>query len=175
MSYGQTMKFNYGANFVHGTAAIQRMLEGLGGFQIRFYHLAPKVAPKPAHPDRQKRKDGFKFIQLKGPKANNANQFIEWTDEQVNDPASPIYEWNKGDVKESLRAYAQGKTGAKTIEQWPVTLPRFHPEVFNNAIVHILETHDIHSTIWGGHFALWQKHRNQDGRDGSFGLSDPKA
>ena len=60
------------------------------------------------------------------------NQFVEWTDEQVNDPNSPIYEWQEGRVKESLSNYAKGTVGAKTLTQWAVSMRKFHPHLMDH-------------------------------------------
>ena len=43
------------------------------------------------------------------------NQFMEWADEQVNDPTSPISGWLEGRVKEALRNYQKGRQNAKTL------------------------------------------------------------
>jgi hypothetical protein len=93
---------------------------------------------------------GYAFIQKRGPKANNMNQFVEWTDEQVNDPNSPIYEWQEGRVKESLSNYAKGTVGAKTLTQWAVSMRKFHPHFLNRLIIPMCKTHDIHSVLWVG-------------------------
>ena len=61
---------------------------------------------------------GLKLIQLNGPKANDLNQLVEWTDGEVNKPTSRLYGWNTTEVKEYIRAYAAGTAGANTIVLW---------------------------------------------------------
>ena len=83
------------------------------------------------------------------------NQFAEWTDNFINNEivdgvASTICGWNKGEVMESLRAYATGAQGSRTIEKWAVTLKRFYRMILNTIIVPILATHDTHGTLWFG-------------------------
>ena len=43
---GQGMRIEYGSNTRTGTAAFQLMLERLGGFQVRYYSLDSKGAPR---------------------------------------------------------------------------------------------------------------------------------
>lgn len=100
--------------------------------------------------DAEKRHEGWKFIRDCGPKANNLNQFVEWTDEWVNLPGSKIFGWNKGEVKESLSNYAKGKAGAKTIDQWPATLRKLYPQILDLLVIPMLKTHDVHATLWIG-------------------------
>eukprot|EP00959_Pyramimonas_sp_CCMP1952_P125021 2613405-Pyramimonas_sp.AAC.1 len=68
----------------------------------------------------------------------------------IHDESSPIFGWQASEVKESLRNYAAGSAGAKTLERWAVTLKRFHPFVFDNIVVPILKSHDVHGTMWIG-------------------------
>ena len=57
---------------------------------------------------------GFTHIREKGPRSNAQNEFVEWTDQEVNSQESPIFGWSEGKVKESLANYSKGKTGAST-------------------------------------------------------------
>ena len=149
MAYGLAQKIDYGRHFRDGSRAFQWMLEQLGGFQVRYFSLTPKHAPK-GNPDRNRRRAGYAFIRDHGPRSNKSNQFVEWTDEQVNDPRSPIFEWKPAEVKESLTNYAKGTVGAKTIEQWPLTLRLLYPEVLNAVVAPMIGTHNIHSILWVG-------------------------
>ena len=68
----------------------------------------------------------------------------------MNDEASPIYGWSFGVVKESLGAYAKGKTGAKTLDRWAVTLKKLYPVILDTIVIPMMATHDIHSITWLG-------------------------
>ncbi|CAK0833000.1 unnamed protein product [Prorocentrum cordatum] len=127
------------------------MMDRLGGVQIRHW-VQPSVAAAVGGGgyDKEKRRAGYRFIEEFGPRANNRNQFAEWTDEQINDEKSPIFGWQASEVKESLRNYASGSVGARTLERWAITLKRFHPFVFDNIVVPILKSHDVHGTMWIG-------------------------
>ena len=100
--------------------------------------------------DQQKRNEGFAFLRNYGPKCNNQNQFIEWTEHQVNEPSSAIYGWAPALVKESLKNNAAGKVGAKTIERWAISLKKFHPQVLDKIVIPMLATHDRYSITWIG-------------------------
>ena len=58
--------------------------------------------------DQHAREEGYKFIRGHGPRSNNKNQFMEWTDEQVHLPGGKIEGWNEGKVKEALNNYYRG-------------------------------------------------------------------
>ncbi|CAK0882404.1 unnamed protein product [Prorocentrum cordatum] len=107
------------------------MMERLGGVQIRHWAQPSVVAAIAGGGyDKGKRTAGFRFIEEYGPKANKRNQFVEWTDEMIHDESSPIFGWQASEVKESLRNYAAGSAGAKTLERWA--------------------SHDVHGTMWIG-------------------------
>ena len=104
------------------------LFEGLGGVQLRTRQV---VANPDAKPKQKKSKDmdslsaGFKFIKEYGPRANSANQFVEWTEYHINNDESPIHGWDRGLVKESLRNYAAGEAVAPSITLYPLTLADF--------------------------------------------------
>jgi hypothetical protein len=100
--------------------------------------------------DREKRREGFRFIKEKGPKSNGQNQFVEWTDEWTNTAGSKIFGWSKGEVKESLTNYAKGSSGARTIVRWTLTLRKIHPRFFDALAIPMLRTHDTYGTMWIG-------------------------
>ncbi|CAK0837032.1 unnamed protein product, partial [Prorocentrum cordatum] len=128
------------------------MVDRLGGAQI--HHWAQPSAAAAAVGgggyDRGRRRAGYRFIEEFGPRANNRNLFAGWTDEQVNDEQSPIFGRQAAEVKESLRNYASGSVGARTLERWAVTLERPHPFAFDNIVAPILKSHDVHGTMWIG-------------------------
>ena len=96
------------------------------------------------------RRAGYTFICRFGPKTNALNQFVEWTDEQVHSPESPIHGWLEARVKESLANYAKGKSSAKTLERWPVTLQLLYPQILDIIVIPMLATHDLHGFGWMG-------------------------
>ena len=96
------------------------------------------------------RSAGYAFIRDYGPKSNTLNQFVEWTDEQVHTPDSPIYGWLEARVKESLANYAKGKGGAKTLDRWAVTLQLLYPQILDEIVIPMLATHDLYGFGWMG-------------------------
>ncbi|CAK0808384.1 unnamed protein product [Prorocentrum cordatum] len=127
------------------------MMDRLGGVQVRHW-VQPSVAAAVGGSgyDKEKRRAGYRFKEEFGPRANNRDQFVEWTDEQINDEKSPIFGWQASEVKESLRNYASGSVGARTLERWAITLKRFHPFVFDNIVAPILKSHGVHGATWIG-------------------------
>ncbi|CAK0843828.1 unnamed protein product, partial [Prorocentrum cordatum] len=119
------------------------MMDRLGGVHVRHWVQPPVAAAVGGGGyDMEKRRAGYRFMEGSGPRANNRNQFVEWTDEQVND--------EKHRKSESLRNYASGPVGARTLERWAITLKRSHPFVFDNIVVPILKSHDVHGAMWIG-------------------------
>ncbi|CAK0862483.1 unnamed protein product, partial [Prorocentrum cordatum] len=150
---GRALTIHWGSSADNNTPLklFYYMMDRLGGVQIRHWAQPSVVAAVGGgNYDKGKRKAGFRFIEEFGPRANNRNQFVEWTDEKINDESSPIFGWQAGEVKESLRNYASGSVGAKTLERWAVTLKRFHPFVFDHVVVPILKSHDVHGAMWIG-------------------------
>lgn len=150
---GRALTVHWGSSADNNTPLklFYHMMDRLGGVQIRHW-VQPSVvaAVGGGGYDRDKRRAGYRFIEEFGPRANNRNQFVEWTDEKINDEKSPIFGWQAAEVKESLRNYASGSVGARTLERWAVTLKRFHPFVFDHIVVPILKSHDVHGTMWIG-------------------------
>lgn len=91
LTAGTCHRVDFGTHWRKGPMYLQHMLEKLGGFQIRFYALVPANAAKIVK-TTDAMKEGFKFIREKGPKANNQNEFVEWTEGEVIDEKSPIYD-----------------------------------------------------------------------------------
>ena len=125
-------------------------LPGTNVLYTRWSHNQSDKANQASLVDLNKRRAGYEFIRTKGPKANNVNQFVEWTDEFVNREDSPIFGWSKGEVKESLSNYSKGATAARTLYQWPATLQRLEPIVLEKLAIPTLADHDIHGTMWVG-------------------------
>ncbi len=93
---------------------------------------------------------GFVHIREKGPKSNNQNQFVEWTEMEINDEASPIFKWERGAVKESVRNYAAGEMLAKTIEDYPLTLKNLQPWFSHDVLKYTFSSLDSYSVVWVG-------------------------
>ena len=55
----------------------------MGGKQLRYWLIKAKYEKKISI-DQQASEEGYKFIREFGPKANNRNQVMQWTDEQIN-------------------------------------------------------------------------------------------
>ncbi len=148
------MQFDYGRNFSGGSAAVQLMMQQLGGTQVRYRILMPKNQKIPkGHPDRESRRKGYAFLASDAaPKANNKNQFVEWTDEQINTPSSPVYNWTASEVKETLRNHAQAAANAKTIDRWPLNLKdNVHPQIVEKIVAPIVrDSHRFSTCIIGG-------------------------
>eukprot|EP00959_Pyramimonas_sp_CCMP1952_P013458 283857-Pyramimonas_sp.AAC.1 len=57
------------------------MMDRLGGVQIRHWVQPPAAAAVGGGGyDKEKRRAGYRLIKEFGPRANNRNQFAEWTD-----------------------------------------------------------------------------------------------
>ena len=77
------------------------MLDRIGGIHVRLWSIAPKFEKKLA-PDAHARQAGYHFIRDHGPRSNNRNQFMEWTDDQIQTPVGPLEGWSEGKGKEAL-------------------------------------------------------------------------
>ena len=108
---------------------MQLLFRDLGGHQI----VTKEVVVKPGGRSNKKLKTneehdaGFAFIRENGPRSNNRNQFVEWTEKHISTPESPIYQWDRGLVKESLRNYVAGDVVAPEVTSYPLTLADFKP------------------------------------------------
>ena len=95
-----------------GLLAMNYMLDLMGGMKIRHWVVQPKLTKKQTI-DNAARSAGYQFIRDKGPKSNNKNQFMEWTDEQIHTAGSAIENWNEGKVITALQNYMR-QTERKT-------------------------------------------------------------
>ena len=95
-------------------------------------------------------KDGFSFIKSEGPIGTEANQNVEWTTLQVNDPSSPIYQWNPALVKESLRNLTAGKTVAAAHSSYPLTLKDIRSYILHAIAIPYLKIQAEHGLIMLG-------------------------
>ncbi|CAE7432933.1 unnamed protein product [Symbiodinium sp. CCMP2456] len=102
----------------------------MGGQQLRHWIIKPKYEKKLTE-NQQQRPAGYEFIRNFGPRCNNRNQFVEWTDEQIHTPGGKLENWAASKVKEALANYMKGRQNAKTLEFWPLTLKTFIPWILN--------------------------------------------
>ena len=150
MSVGRPLEIDYQKQFREGSRALQYMLEGLGGFQVRYAKIVPGAASKQLPKETEDIRKGFQFLRDHGPEDNSNGQFTSWTEEQVNDPSGPLYKWDKGTVKEFLRSMADQGSTANTIRDWPLTLVDFTPWALNTVIAPVLPHLLEHAVIWIG-------------------------
>ncbi|CAE6965865.1 unnamed protein product, partial [Symbiodinium natans] len=150
MCTGRPLEIDYQKNFREGSRALQYMLEGLGGFQVRYCKLVPMNASNKPSRETDDIRAGFQFIKANGPTENDDGQFTSWTEEQVNDPNSPLHKWDRGVIKEFLRCQADKGAQAGTIRDWPLTLVDFTPWAINTVFAPILPYLTGHSVIWIG-------------------------
>ncbi|CAE7615960.1 unnamed protein product [Symbiodinium sp. CCMP2592] len=150
MCTGRPLEINYQKNFREGSRALQYLLEGLGGFQVRYHQLVPgNASTKPVKETEDIRK-GFTFLKEHGPQENSNGEFTSWTEEQVNDPNGPLFRWDRGTIKEYLRCLADKGSQAKTIADWPLTLVDFTPWAINLVIAPVLPYVIESGVIWIG-------------------------
>ena len=135
--YVVDMNFIPALNRLH--PILQRMFEALGGDQLRSrqVRINPSArAVKKVKPDAE-REAGFEFIREHGPRSNNQNQFIEWTEKYTSAPESPIHGWDKALVRQSLSNYAAGAATAPDTDSnsYPLTLVDFKPWILQEVAV----------------------------------------
>lgn len=94
--------------------ALNHMLDRMGGMQIRMWNVLPNSEKKTTL-HQAAREQGYKFIRDHGPRSNNSNQFMEWTDERVHLPGGKLEGWQEGKVKEAFNTCFRGRQKAKTI------------------------------------------------------------
>ena len=127
MCSGRPLEIDYQKNFCEGSRALHCLLEGLGGFQVRYHQLVPGNASAEPVKETEDIRKGFTFLKEHGPQENSNGEFTSWTEEQVNDPNGPLFRWDRGTIKEYLRCLADKGSQAKTIADWPLTLVDFTP------------------------------------------------
>ena len=96
------------------------------------------------------RADGYKFIREKGPRCNNGNQFMEWTDEKIHVEGSKIYGWQEGKVKGTLSNYAKGRQNAKMFTFWVLALKDSHGLFLYDVLKAMLGPLRQHGITWIG-------------------------
>ncbi|CAK0887243.1 unnamed protein product [Prorocentrum cordatum] len=141
---GEAHKIDYGKNFRAGSIAFQFMLEKLEGYQIRW----ARSRKQPLEEDE--RAQGYTFIREHGPRSNNRNQFMEWADTEVNREGSKIFGWPASKVETALRNYQKGRTNAKPISRWSLTLKDFSGWFLNGVLRLMIGTLHVHGVLWVG-------------------------
>ena len=86
MCHGTPMRLKWGNSVRHGLAALNLMFDRMDGRQLRHWIIKPTL-------DQQQRAAGYQFIRDFGPRCNNWNQFMEWTDEQIHTPGGALENW----------------------------------------------------------------------------------
>ncbi|CAE7821088.1 unnamed protein product [Symbiodinium sp. KB8] len=185
MSTGRPVEIDYQKNFRDGTRALQYMLEGLGGFQVRYQKLVPLNASNKIPKETEDIRKGFQCLKQHGPQENSDGQFTSWTEEQVNNPDSILYKWDRGTIKEFLRCQADKGAQADTISDWPLTLADFTPWALNTVFAPLLPYLIEHAVIWIGKSEIssldyFRKERGRRNKprvfdDGNFYLETPAA
>ena len=146
---GNPMRLEWGSSPRLGLAAPNYMMDRMGGGQLRHWIIKPRFEKKLTI-DQQQRAEGYQFIRDFGPKANNRNQFVEWTDEQIHMPGGKIKNWPEGKVKEALHNYMRGRQNAKTLEFRPFTLKSFMPWFLDLVLTKMIPTMRQRSITWLG-------------------------
>ena len=149
MCQGNPLRFDWGSQTRLALMGLNYMLDKMGGKQLRHWVIKPKYEKK-ITVDQQAREEGYKFIREFGPRSNNRNQFMEWTDEQIHLAGGKIEGWPEGKVKEALHNYMKGRQNAKTLEYWPFTFKSFVPWFFDKVLVKMLPTMRQHAITWIG-------------------------
>ncbi|CAE7600997.1 unnamed protein product, partial [Symbiodinium sp. CCMP2456] len=145
MSVGRALEIDYQKNFKDGSRALQYLLEGMGGFQVRYQKLVPANNSKLVRETEDIRK-GFQYIRENGPQDNSTDQFTSWTEEEVNNPNGILYRWDRGTVKEFLRCLADQGSQPNTISDW--LLVDFKPWALNLIVAPLSPFVLEHAIIW---------------------------
>ncbi|CAK0823725.1 unnamed protein product, partial [Prorocentrum cordatum] len=136
MCRGTCLIWRYGNQYRIGRLAVQYTLEKLEGFQLRYHTVVAKPGKGPPRKtaERELKAAGYKFIREKGPRSNNANQFMEFADRESARPESPISGWEESRIERALNNYARGRANAKGLTIWALTLRDFDPWFLNEVI-----------------------------------------
>lgn len=119
-----------------------------GGGEIKKANA--KTRSSTGNADKETRHKGYRFIENFGPKTNVRNEFNIWSEDHVEDTEGPIYGWDINHVKDSLRVYAMGKSGAKSQDSWPFSFKLVYPSVLDNIVIPIMTTYDLFGSLWIG-------------------------
>ena len=140
MCAGQPLEIDFHKWYHDGSLAFQYLLEGMGGFQVRYQKLIPAGASNKVPKETNDMRAAFEFIRASGPDDNA----------QVNDPNSLLHKWDWRVIKECLRNLADQGSQANTIKDWPLTLKSFAARALNNVIGLVLPYLKEHAVAWIG-------------------------
>ncbi|CAK0856634.1 unnamed protein product, partial [Prorocentrum cordatum] len=119
-------------------SCLQDMLAKLEGYQLRRHAVVPKAgrgaSRKPA--DWELKEAGCKFI--RGPRTNDANQFMAFADRESSRPESPIIGWEENRIERAINNKAKGTANAKGLKIWVLTTRGFGPWFLDDVIKPIL-------------------------------------
>ncbi|CAK0831552.1 unnamed protein product, partial [Prorocentrum cordatum] len=146
---GEAHKIDYGKNFRSGSIAFQFMLEKLEGNQVRYYTIKPQHERKQPL-EQDERAQGYAFIREHGPRSSNRNQFMEWADAEVNREGSKVFGWPAAKVETALRNHQKGRTNAKPITRWSLTVKDFAGWFLNGVLKFMIGTLHLHGVLWIG-------------------------
>ena len=129
----------------------------LGGKQLRAQELINNVAAKKkkkkkktVDPDVDDRMKGFDFMRDHGPTSNAQGEFVIFADIETRRKDSPICGWDRGTVKEYLRALLQGRMNAAVLSYFPLTIKDITGWVLDDVLVHVLPYIHKCGVIWQG-------------------------
>ena len=119
------------------------MLEGLGGFQVRYFKLIPAGSSNKVPRETDDIRKGFEYMRQFGPQENANGEFTSWTEKEVNNPNSPLRKWDRVTIKEFLRCLADQGSQANTIKDWSLTFKSLTSWALNHIeapiLPHVLE------------------------------------
>ncbi|CAK0889568.1 unnamed protein product [Prorocentrum cordatum] len=138
--HGTDLIWRYGNQYRSGRLAVQCMLEKLQGYQLRYRTVVPKPGEGPSRKtaEWELKAAGHKVIHATGPHANNANPFVEFAGRESARPESPVFGWEESRIERALNNYDRGRTNAKGLMIWVLTLRDFESWFLNNVIKRIL-------------------------------------
>ena len=125
----------------------------VGGNQLRRQELVHNrllKKQKAADPDVDARMQGFEYIREHGPCSNSSGEFVIFADIETRRKDSPIHGWDRGTVKEFLRALLQGRMNAQVLTFFPLTLKDITGWVLDEVLIHVLPHVHKCALVWQG-------------------------
>ncbi|OLP77358.1 hypothetical protein AK812_SmicGene42585 [Symbiodinium microadriaticum] len=150
MCSGRACEVDLQKHFREGSRGLQYMLEGLGGFQVCYFKLIPAGSSNKVPRETDDIRKGFEYMRKFGPQENANGEFTSWTEEEVNNPNSPLHKRDRGTIKEFLRCLADQGSQANTIKDWPLTFKSLTPWALNHIVATILPHILENAIIWIG-------------------------
>ncbi|CAK0844870.1 unnamed protein product [Prorocentrum cordatum] len=161
-------KIDYSKNFRAGATASRLMSEKLEGYHIRYFAIKPMHERKqPLEADE--REQGQTSIRDHGPRSNNQNQFVEWAGTEVNREGSKIFGWPAAEAETAMRNRQTGRTNAKPITRWTLTVKDCAGWFLNGIISPMNGTLRMHGVMWIGELRAGKSNGGCDFAHGSIG------